>query len=132
MALRRAVAVDLCGVTQHFDSGFDRPRIPLADAGLQVEEHLLAPRGIELAEFFGCQRRLPRDRLPEGLVTRLLGNLEVRGKRDAFRDRDDRLGLAFSDARYLVGDRVESEADALEVNRFGFDPAGPENRLWHN
>lgn len=110
MALRGAVTINLCGVTQHLDAGFNRTGITLADTGLRIHVHIFAAGRVQLAELFGRKRRLPRDRFLECFVTGLSGNLEIRQERDAVGDRDNRLGLAFSDARYLVGDRVERSA----------------------
>jgi hypothetical protein len=67
--LRRAVAIDLGRVTEKLDASFNRTHIALADRGLQVHEHVLAARVVDLSQLLDSEHRLARQRLAAGFVT---------------------------------------------------------------
>src|SRR5208337_5523019 len=123
VALGCSIAVDLCVVTEHLDARFDRAGIASADTGLQVEKQLFAASCIELAKLLRRKRWLPRDRLLECFVAGLLRNMKIRREFHAVGNRHDRLSLVSADAGDLLGDCVEGQAHALEVNRLGLDPS---------
>src|SRR6266478_4310648 len=62
---RRPVTVHLGLMRQHLDANFDAARIPLANPGLQRQEHIFEALAVELAKLSGLGVGKANDRAPE-------------------------------------------------------------------
>jgi hypothetical protein len=91
------VAVDPGLVPQHADGGIDVSRISIADAALQLQEHVFETSGIFLAEYFDIDRWPPVHRLVISLEDRTFADPIVGRELEALGKRRQRLLLGLAD-----------------------------------
>ena len=85
-------------MVEQLEADLDRPRIPFANCGLEIQQQLFGALSVELAQLFELERRLPRDRLLEGLVTGLTADGVIRRKAQTDGNFNQRLRPAATDA----------------------------------
>src|ERR1700674_1420675 len=85
------IPIELCFVSQPAYRRIDMARIPVADAALQLQEHVFAAGGIFLSEYLDIDRGLPVHRLMISLEDRTFADVIVSPELDALGKRRQRL-----------------------------------------